>query len=163
MKFIIFAHFAPGDYAPWRARNSRTAEPWSREGGEGRNCYKHGIVFLHSDEDHVTVIHFRRNYLCSALRVATRRDATRLRRARTNRVSRYAKAVTDQNKIGFNAALSLSFPPSLSPSLSFSLSSACIYFRVKFTYFASSRSSICELAGGICLPFHPRSFPRVFS
>lgn len=34
-----------------------------------------GIVFLHSDGDHVTVCHFRRNYLCPALRAATRRDA----------------------------------------------------------------------------------------
>lgn len=98
------------------SRDPRTAEPRSREGGEGRNagcCYKHGIVFLHSDEDHVTVIHFRHNYLCPALRVATRHDATRLRRARTNRVSRYAKAVTDQNKIESNAplSLSLSLPP----------------------------------------------------
>jgi len=43
--------------------------------------YEHEIVFLHSDEDHVTMSHFRRNYLCPVLRAATRRDATRLRHA----------------------------------------------------------------------------------
>lgn len=86
----------------------RVRESRSREGAKDvTRRYEHGIVFLHSDEDHVTVIHFRRNYLCLALRVATLRDATRLRRARTNRVSRYAKAVTDQNKIGSDAPFPL--------------------------------------------------------
>lgn len=43
-----------------------------------------------------------------ARRCAPRRDASRrLYRARTNRVSRYAKPVTDQNKIESNASLLL--------------------------------------------------------
>jgi len=70
-------------------------------------CYKHEIVFLHLDRDHVTVSHFRRNYLCSTLRAATSRDATGLRRSWTNRIFRYAKAVTDQNKTESNISLLL--------------------------------------------------------
>lgn len=104
-----------------------------------------GIVFLHSDGDHVTVCHFRHNYLCPALRAATRRVATRLRRARTNRVSRYAKAVTDQNKIESNAPL---------PRARGRMHT----FRTRFTCEHVSMYRFTNLKNPCPLPFFPLSF-----
>lgn len=59
-------------------RTAKPIAPAAKGAKDVTHCYKHGIVFLHLDEDHVTVSHFRRNYLCPALRAATRRVATRV-------------------------------------------------------------------------------------
>lgn len=92
----------------------RVSERQKREREREKNVSqlnKRGILFLYPDGDRVTLGHFRSNHLCAARHPAPRRDAT-LRvyagwlRTSTNHVLRYAKPVTDQNKIAHSVDLS---------------------------------------------------------